>query len=322
MRAGAEPAPVERSERPTDHRRGLDLLGNQVASASDRITMATTILVRAGRYALSNGVRTEQVLWHPKNRLITSPGSAGEMSALPVVARRLHRSAGMGHELHDRRHSPPHAQPLMQWLAGERRESEPPAARLYQKVYARLYAGLGRSASDAEDATQATFLEAIKNRERIRQGLPEYVAGVGRMKLREHYRRRARRERTISMADLDALPSARADAALAVEAVLEVGLLVSALERLTPADQRCLALVYGRELRNVEAAAALGVPKVVFDNRIGHARARLRRLLEGIGPTGDGRPRSCRSFQQWVASVLGPPGHDGSSGSPSGNRSL
>jgi RNA polymerase sigma factor (sigma-70 family) len=194
----------------------------------------------------------------------------------------------------------------MQWLGGERRVSPPQVARLYRKIYWRLYAGLGGHATDAEDATQAAFLEAVKNRASIRKGLTEYVGGVGRMKLREHYRRRSRHERTVSLTDVDELPAEGVDASMAVEVALEVGRLVRALEQLPLDDQRGLALVYGRELRNVEAAACLGVPQVVFDNLIGHARARLRRVLERDELTGAARRRSSRSFQQWVASVLGP----------------
>jgi len=164
------------------------------------------------------------------------------------------------------------ARVLMQWLDGERR-AHPLGARLYRKVYWRMYAGLGSRATEAEDATQATFLEAVKNRASIRKGLSEYVSGIGRMKLREHYRRRGRHERTVSRAELDGLPAEGTDAPTAVELALEVGQLVRALEQLPLTDQRCLALVYGRELRNVDAAAALGLPEVTFNNRIGHARA-------------------------------------------------
>jgi RNA polymerase sigma factor (sigma-70 family) len=210
----------------------------------------------------------------------------------------------------------------MQWLGGERRVSSPQVAHLYRKIYWHLYAGLGGHATAAEDATQAVFLEAIKNRASIRKGLPEYVGGVGRMKLREHYRRRGRRERTVSVADLDVLPAEGVDVSTAVEVALEVGRLVRALEQLPLDDQRRLALVYGRELKNVEAAAVLGMRKVDFDNRIGRARARLRRALERAPLTGPARGRSSQSFQQWVASVLGPPGHDAIERSSDGNRFL
>jgi RNA polymerase sigma factor (sigma-70 family) len=213
----------------------------------------------------------------------------------------------------------------MQWLTGERRASPPQATRLYRKVYWRLYAGLGGCATDAKDATQAVFLEVVKNRASIRKGLPEYVSGVGKMKLREHYRRRGRNERTVSRPDLDDLPSSGEDASVAIEATREVARLVHALEQLSIDDQRCLALVYGWELRNVAAAAMLGVSKVVFNNCIGHARKRLRRVLEREEATGAARRRSVQSFPQWVASVLGPPGHADSASAPVcpfGNRFL
>lgn len=200
----------------------------------------------------------------------------------------------------------------------------PHAAHLYQRIYRRLHAGLGSCGTEAEDATQDAFLEALKNRARIRQGVPEYVSGVARMKLREHYRRRARYARTTSLADLDALPSAAPDASAVVERVLEVGLLVEALQQLRLEDQRCLALVYGRELRNVEAAAVLGLGKVDFDNRLGRARTRLRKVLEESDALGLARRCSLQSFQHWVVAVLGPAGHEANraSVSPFGNRCL
>lgn len=212
----------------------------------------------------------------------------------------------------------------MQWLGGERRVSPPQLARLYQQIHRRLQVGLGGCRSEAEDATQDAFLEALKNRASIRKGVPEYVSGVARMKLREHYRRRARHAQVTSLADLDALPAAAPDASAVVERVLEVGLLVEALQQLRIEDQRCLALVYGRELRNVEAAAALGMRKVDFDNRVGRARERLRRLLAQSEPLGLARRSSLHSFQHWVVAVLGPPGHadNRASVSPFGNRCL
>jgi len=208
----------------------------------------------------------------------------------------------------------------MQWLCGERRVS-PQANLLYEKVYRRMYAGLG-SHAEAEDATQAAFLEAIKNRASIRKGLPEYVGGVGRMKLREHYRRRVRHERTVLRSDLDDLPARGMDASMLVELEVELGRLVRALEQLPVEYQRCLALVYGQELRNVDAAKVLGLSEIAFNNRIGHARARLRKALVSGAPAGEARSRSLPSFQQWIESVLGPAAQDSREGSPVGNRSL
>lgn len=212
-------------------------------------------------------------------------------------------------------HPPPHTPPAGPPLV---------AAHLYQQIHRRFQAGLGGHGTEAEDATQDAFLETLKNRERIRQGVPEYVSGVCRMKLREHYRRRARSTQTLSRADLDALPCTATDAAAAVELALEVGLLVRALQRLQLEDQRCLALVYGRELRNVEAAAMLGLRKVDFDNRLGRARARLRRALEQSKALDLARGCTRQSFQHWVAAVLGPPGHEAKRvpGAPSGNCRL
>ena len=214
----------------------------------------------------------------------------------------------------------------MQWLGGgERQRSSPLAAHLYQQVHRRFHAGFGGCGTEAEDATQDAFLETLKNRASIRKGVAEYVSGVSRMKLREHYRRRGRHARTTSLADLDALPTAAPDASEVVELLLEIGLLVEALQELRLEDQRCLALVYGRELRNVEAAAVLGLGKVDFDNRLGRARARLRRVLEQSAALGFARRCSLRSFEHWVGSVLGPPGHAADESAPVcpfGNRRL
>lgn len=212
------------------------------------------------------------------------------------------------------------ARALMQWLGGERPVS-PHANRLYRKIQGRMYACLGGHA-DAEDATQAAFLEAIKNRASIRKGPAEYIGGVGRMKLREHYRRHARCARTVSLSELGDPPAEDMDVAKLIELELELGRLVRAIEQLPPEDQRCLALVYGRELRNVDAAAELGLSQVAFNNRIGHARARLRKALSSGAPECADRSRSSSSFEQWVESVLGPGAQVARDGSPFGNRSL
>jgi RNA polymerase sigma factor (sigma-70 family) len=138
--------------------------------------------------------------------------------------------------------------------------------RVYRHVF-RLVA----TPADADDAVAITFLEAWRNRERVRfvngSVLPWLL--VTATNVSSTLRRSARRHRAL----LDRLP---ADTVAPDHAeALDDGDAQHALRSLSTADQRVITLCVLEGLAEREAAAVLGVPVGTVKSRLSRAKARL-----------------------------------------------
>jgi len=211
----------------------------------------------------------------------------------------------------------------MQWLADGRAPSPALVGGFYRAIFAKLYRGLRRSRTDAEDATQEVFLVLKRRSGDIRTSPRQYAHGIARFGIQRHLARRYRRGEEVPLADLDDVPAEAPSAHEAIERRDDVTRLVAALGELPLEDQRCLAWVYGRELKNVEAAARLGLGTVAFNNLLRSARGRLRTAMQLAELAGARPERSVPTFQQWVDSVLDPRDAQAvrSPAPPLGNRS-
>lgn len=212
----------------------------------------------------------------------------------------------------------------MQWIATGHAPSPALVDRFYRRIFVKLHHGLQRSRADAEDATQVVFLELTQRWRDIRTSPRQYAYGIARHGTHRHAARRRRAGAEVATEGFDDVPTAVPSAPEVVEVFDDVARLVTALGELPLEDQRCLAWVYGRELKNVEAAARLGLPVVTFNNRLRGARGRLREAMLRAELRGGPRPRTPPTFAQWVDAVLGDrDAHVArSSGPPLGNRAL
>lgn len=147
--------------------------------------------------------------------------------------------------------------------------------RVYRHVF-RLVA----TPADADDAVAITFLEAWRNRDRVRfvgdSALPWLL--VIATNVSSNLRRSARRHRAL----LDRLPpeTVTVDPADA----LDDGEAQHALRSLSIADQRVITLCVLEGLAEREAAAVLGVPAGTVKSRLSRAKARL--AVRVVHPTG------------------------------------
>jgi RNA polymerase sigma-70 factor, ECF subfamily len=151
---------------------------------------------------------------------------------------------------------------------------------LVREAYDRLYSLARRivtDPSDAEDATQDTFLRAWRELPRLRD--PErFEAWLTRMLVHGCYdllRRRRRREARVPWI----VPQPATADDLGIEERERLG---EAFARLSPEHRAVLALHFFRDLAAPEIAALLEVPEGTVNSRLYYGTRALRAALEAI----------------------------------------
>ncbi len=156
--------------------------------------------------------------------------------------------------------------------------------RYHRRVFAVCLPVLG-SVSDAEDATQETFLKLARNAASFRGDakLSTWLYRVARNVCTDHVRHDARRPSTpvAEVGDLDAAP-VEPDASPGTDAAVSVRW---ALEQLDPVSRRLLVLVAVEGLSYADAAAASDLATGTVKSRVSRARARLAQLLHDATAT-------------------------------------
>jgi RNA polymerase sigma-70 factor (ECF subfamily) len=159
--------------------------------------------------------------------------------------------------------------------------------RYHRRVFAICLHTL-RSASDAEDATQETFLKLARHAETFRGDakLSTWLYRVARNVCTDHVRHDARRPSTpvADPATLDTAPS-EADRTAGTDEALTVG---AALAELDPMSRQALVLVAVEGLSYQEAGAVLDLAVGTVKSRVSRARARLAELLDDGARGGSG----------------------------------
>jgi RNA polymerase sigma factor (sigma-70 family) len=139
--------------------------------------------------------------------------------------------------------------------------------------------------STAEDLTSVVFLEAWRQRRRLRLSaagsvLP-WLLGIANNVMRNHTRALRRYERALARLPAAATEVDPADAAaLRVDAELEMATILPAYRRLRQEEQDVLALCAWTGLSYEDASLALGVPVGTIRSRLSRARRHLRELLD------------------------------------------
>lgn len=147
------------------------------------------------------------------------------------------------------------------------------------RVYRYLAARCGGDLALAEELTQQTFVEAIRNRDRFdgRSDVVTWLCAIGRNRLVDHYRRHGRDARR-----QDRLVAQHRHAADAPWRASETRDAVEAAIATLPAEQR-LALLFryldGLTVR--EVAAAIGRSEKATESLLSRARDGFRRAYGG-----------------------------------------
>ena len=157
--------------------------------------------------------------------------------------------------------------------------------RYHRRVFAVCLPVLG-SVTDAEDATQETFLKLARNAGSFRGDakLSTWLYRVARNVCIDHVRHDARRPATpvAEVGDLDDAP-VEPDGSGGTDTAVTIA---GALAHLDPLSRRLLVLVAVEGLTYDEAAAATDMATGTVKSRVSRARAQLARTL-AEGTTGD-----------------------------------
>jgi RNA polymerase sigma-70 factor, ECF subfamily len=163
--------------------------------------------------------------------------------------------------------------------------------RYHRRVFAICFEVL-RSRSDAEDATQETFIKLARGAAGFRGDakLSTWLYRVARNVCTDHVRHDARRPAT-PVADpgqLDDAPSEPDSSAGTAEHLA----VAAALDTLDPLSRLALVLVAVEGLTYVEAGEVIGLPVGTVKSRVSRARVRLATTLaeRSRAPTSDATP--------------------------------
>ncbi|WP_242884852.1 RNA polymerase sigma factor [Actinomadura litoris] len=162
-------------------------------------------------------------------------------------------------------------------------------AEIFDEHAAVVYRHAVRTVGDraaAEDVVSLTYLEAWRQRERIRpdgESLRPWLLGIASNVLR-NTARAARRHRA-ALARLprgDTVPDFADDLVGRMADAEQLAAARAALDRLRPKEREVFTLVVWSGLDYAEAAEALGVPVGTVRSRLSRARARLRELADAV----------------------------------------
>jgi RNA polymerase sigma-70 factor (ECF subfamily) len=142
---------------------------------------------------------------------------------------------------------------------------------------------LTASWSTAEDLTSTTFLQAWRQRDRMRlanDSLRPWLLAVATNAVRTERRSLGRRLRLLERARAEPPATDPADdVAGRVDDERRMASILTELRKLPPSEQEAVALCLWSGLSYAEAAAALGIAEASVRSRVSRARSRLRAAL-------------------------------------------
>jgi len=143
------------------------------------------------------------------------------------------------------------------------------------RVYGYLYSRCGRNAELAEELTQQTFIEAVRSGvHKADSRSVNWVIGIARHRLVDHFRALERRERTFLR-----LVQMRPPQAIAIEQEDIDERVAAALDRLPAAQRAALILRYVDDLAVRDVARLTGRTEASVESLLSRGRATLRDTL-------------------------------------------
>jgi RNA polymerase sigma-70 factor (ECF subfamily) len=144
-----------------------------------------------------------------------------------------------------------------------------------------------RNSTEAEDATQATFVSAWQGRgtyDPERGGLVGWLLGIARRKVIDRLRALAREERDAAAVGQYAEPFI---ADTAIDRVVDEMIVADELAQLPDEQRRILRLAFYEDLTHTQIAAATGIPLGTVKSHMRRGMERLRRRWEVDRATSD-----------------------------------
>lgn len=146
-----------------------------------------------------------------------------------------------------------------------------------------------RSATDAEDVTQATFVSAWRGRDTFdpeRGSLAGWLVGIARRRAVDRLRALQREQRDLLAVELGELRADDARATTAddtAEQVVQAVVVEDGLAGLPDAQRRVLQLAFYDDLTHDQISTMTGMPLGTVKSHVRRGLARLRLQLEAAG---------------------------------------
>lgn len=169
---------------------------------------------------------------------------------------------------------------LLGAAAGDREAARALLDQTASIVFGFIYARVGGRNDDAEDLTQATYLEALRSARGFRgeSALATWLCTIARRQVARHYESERRRARLESKLRLVSAADAEDD--LGEDALADADATIAALGRLTPLHRQVLVLKYLDDLTVEEIAGEIRRTRVQVQSLLQRARAGLKLALE------------------------------------------
>ncbi len=196
------------------------------------------------------------------------------------------------------------AELVERWAEGDRRSGE--------RIFERHYACLSRffynkvNADSVPDLVQRTFLRCVEKfaSKRAETTFKNYLFGIARMILLEHFRRMRRHDDRLDPLVVSAVDLAPTPGSL-LDRQREIQLMLHALRRLPIDHQIVLELYFWEKLRAAAVAEILEIPEGTARSRIRRARQLFTAEIEALTADPDLRASTIGGVEQWVAQVRG-----------------
>lgn len=154
---------------------------------------------------------------------------------------------------------------------------------LHEESYGWALACCGWDESEAEDVLQNAYVKVISGQAEFggRSSFKTWFFGVIRRSAQESRRRARSREKTLTrMARLQENPAVTNSGEERVERSQKTGLLLAALQRISPRQREVVHLVFYHDLSIAEAAGIMEVSLGSARTHYERAKTRLRSLLQ------------------------------------------
>jgi RNA polymerase sigma-70 factor (ECF subfamily) len=172
------------------------------------------------------------------------------------------------------------AELLQRWGENDDRAGTELFKRHYSPVFRFFRA---KATGELEDLVQETFLQLVRGRARFRgdASFRAYLFGTARNVLKQHFRRRQRKEGNIDFGTHSVMDLGESPSALVADKA-EKRLLLEALRRLAVDDQIVLELFWWESMTALEVGAVLDLNEPAVRSRLHRAKARLGAIMQQL----------------------------------------
>ncbi|MEM9458804.1 MAG: sigma-70 family RNA polymerase sigma factor [Myxococcota bacterium] len=186
---------------------------------------------------------------------------------------------------------------LRAWCEGERAAGE----ELFERYYDVVERFFRNKVAEPDELIQRTFLACVEAAPRFRgdSKFSTFILGIATNTLRMHYKELRRKRnvdelRVLSMDDLGQVPGQ------IIADREEERLLLAALRHLPVELQLILELRYWDELKHVELAAVLDLPRSTVNTRLRRARELLEQRLRELATSPQKLHSTITRLEDWV----------------------